>query len=363
MRQAEATEQWHRQDMFAATRPRSQSDPSSPDDHHEAMPRKASLRVGHLHTRIMPHSEQLGHPQAVLPPPPAGVSQGYSQVAPPALPPPPPAGGLLQTVPHGNQQAGPAEGVPQGPHQVPQGTQVSQVPPQVPQGPLQLPQGPAQLPQVSPQSQQPEQPLSPVSNDKTVSRAISRPRATIKPSLLDAGPEQLLPPPSGKFSWEGWTPTKITHSSHTVSSPPPPLSPIATGPSLSPPPGMSSPPPPTSSSPMPQVTNEQMETPPSSPVVKTPTQTPPQSPPQSPTEDVVRRQPKRTGERPRSTGDVKVSSQSDASIGSSEGSIKSEGKKEMPPPPPPRNKRGHSRSSSLDLNKLFAAKAKESTGW
>lgn len=345
VRPTEATDDWCRQDEFAASRPRSFSDPSSFDEYHESLPRKASLQAG-FHVQGVVTS-QKGHVMPVLPSPTAGATQPHSQVVQPILPPPPAAGGLLQILPQGNNQAGLAQGLFPGSPQLAQGAQVLQNSSQVPQNAF--------------QAQQSEQASASISNEKTVSHAISRPRAAVKPSLLDAGPEQLLPPPSGKFSREGWTPTKITHSSHTASSPPPPLNPIATGPSLSPPPGASSPTPPASTSPVPQGTHVQKETPPSSPVTQTPTQTPTQSPPQSPSAEVTHRPSRRSGERPRSMGDVKVSSPSD-SVSSSQELEKPKEKKEMPPPPPPRNKRGHSRSSSLDLNKLFAAKAKEKMG-
>ena len=185
---------------------------------------------------------------------------------------------------------------------------------------------------------------------------IARPRATVKPSLLDALPGQLLPPPSGKQTRDGWTPTsKFIYQAD-------PLSP---GPVDSPP-----------SSP-----EEETPTSPLSPELRK-TPSPPPSPPpppqiqeaedeERPKEDtgkgVVFRANRRSGERPRSTGDVKISNQSDPSSSTmpaddeSQSSASSEGRRE-PPPPPPRNKKGHSRSSSLDLNKLFATKAKESKG-
>ena len=316
VRPTETRDDWNRQEEFAASKPRSFSDPSSNEDYQMDVPRKSSLHAGyHAQPALTSHK---GHAVTVLPPP--GGTQIHSQVLPPILPPPPTAGGLLQCLPQGTNQAGLTQGVLQGPPPVNQGAQITSNSTQVSQNAF--------------QTQLPEQAISPVSNEKTVSHAISRPRASVKPSLLDAGPEQLLPPPSGKFSREGWTPTKITHSSHTVSSPPPPLNPIATGPSLSPPPGSSSPTPSTSTSPGPQGTGEE-KTPPSSPVVKTPTGTPKQSPPQSPAGKVVRRSSKRLGERPRSMGDVKVSSTSDASFNTSQEFENPKDKKETTPTPPP----------------------------
>lgn len=69
----------------------------------------------------------------------------------------------------------------------------------------------------------------------------------------------------------------------------------------------------------------------------------------------------------RSAGDVNDIEHlpsSDGSAGSTptNSSIGSDGKKEPPPPPPRRKEKGHSRSSSLDLNKLFGPKSKETRG-
>lgn len=197
-------------------------------------------------------------------------------------------------------------------------------------------------------------PTSP-SQAVTTEIEIARPRATVKPSLLDALPGQLLPPPSGKQTRDGWTPSNkfIYQASEAVS-----------------PEGSSSPP----SSP-----EEDTPTSPLSPDNrKTPSPPPlPQSQEEGEEEDkqpkedagkgVVFRTNRRSGERPRSTGDVQSSNQSDPSSprtpgdDESQSSVSSEGRKE-PPPPPPRNKKGHSRSSSLDLNKLFATKAKDNKG-
>ena len=188
------------------------------------------------------------------------------------------------------------------------------------------------------------QAVPPMSPGHTGTSEIARPRAIAKPSLLDAAPGQLLPPPSGKQAREGWTPTKPGH--HMVKHPPAPLCPQLASPPLSP-----------------------GSTPPSSPLTTVPASPPPSPPPHSeeaedqeePEHEVVTHRPsKRIGERPRSTGDVnKVVPKDEGATGTSNPEA-SEGKKE-PPPPPPR-KKGHSRSSSLDLNKLFAAKAKENLG-
>ncbi|XP_078375123.1 uncharacterized protein LOC144658558 isoform X2 [Oculina patagonica] len=189
-------------------------------------------------------------------------------------------------------------------------------------------------------------PTSP-SQAVTAEIEIARPRAVIKPSLLDARPGQLLPPPSGKQAREGWTPTsKFIYQGHGPSSSPPsspeedtPTSPLS-------PDGLKTP------SPPPLAQEEEEEERPKEDDGK---------------EEVVYRVNRRSGERPRSTGDVKINNKNESSLPSTpvdeEGpsSVSSEGKKD-PPPPPPRNKKGHSRSSSLDLNKLFATKAKENRG-
>lgn len=204
---------------------------------------------------------------------------------------------------------------------------------------------------------------SPLSPGPTVS--IERPRAVAKFSLLDAQPGQLLPPPSGKYS--GWTPTKPERkgsysgesdedtdedSDEDEDKDSRPMSP-----------GQAMPVP----VPMPPVpedsTPESPPTPPASPQPGSPV--PPAVLPDP--EQVTRRLSKKSSERPRSAGDlneVKPLSPNDSSAGSTptNSSIGSDGKKEPPPPPPPRNKKGHSRSSSLDLNKLFASKGKESRG-
>ncbi|XP_029187078.2 ralBP1-associated Eps domain-containing protein 1-like isoform X2 [Acropora millepora] len=200
-------------------------------------------------------------------------------------------------------------------------------------------------------------PLSP-SQAVTAEIEIARPRATVKPSLLDALPGQLLPPPSGKQTRDGWTPTSKTTFIYQAS-------PHHTD-------GLSS---------------DALSTPPSSPDEDTPTsplspdnrKTPSPPPPEAPKADeeeppkedpekvVVVRPSRKSAERPRSTGDVNSSLQSEANSPRSPGgdgsqsSASSDGRKE-PPPPPPRNKKGHSRSSSLDLNKLFATKSKENRG-
>ena len=196
----------------------------------------------------------------------------------------------------------------------------------------------------SPHTQQTEVsqtgPISP-SQAVTAEIEIARPRAAVKPSLLDALPGQLLPPPSGKQTRDGWTPTnKFIYQSSPPSSPEDetPTSPLSPGERKTP-----SPPP----------------TPPRVAEEEEPTK-------EDTSKEVVFRANRRSGERPRSTGDVQTSNQDDCasptSPGDSEsqGSVSSEGRRE-PPPPPPR-KKGHSRSSSLDLNKLFAAKAKENRG-
>lgn len=187
---------------------------------------------------------------------------------------------------------------------------------------------------------------------------IARPRAAVKPSLLDALPGQLLPPPSGKQTRDGWTPTGKTKFIYQAT-------PDQTD----------------------ALSSDALSTPPSSPEEDTPTsplspdnrKTPSPTPlevaeeeeKESAKEDsekvVVFRASRRSGERPRSTGDVKSSNQSEVNSprtprdDESQSSLSSEGRRE-PPPPPPRNKKGHSRSSSLDLNKLFATKSKENRG-
>lgn len=176
--------------------------------------------------------------------------------------------------------------------------------------------------------------------------------------MLDALPGQLLPPPSGKQTRDGWTPTSKTTFIYQAS-------PHHTD-------GLSS---------------DALSTPPSSPDEDTPTsplspdnrKTPSPPPPEEPKADeeeppkedpekvVVVRPSRKSSERPRSTGDVSSSLQSEAdsprspTVDGSQSSASSDGRKE-PPPPPPRNKKGHSRSSSLDLNKLFATKTKENRG-
>lgn len=197
-------------------------------------------------------------------------------------------------------------------------------------------------------------PLSPT--HVTAEIEIARPRAAVKPSLLDALPGQLLPPPSGKQARDGWTPTnkfiyqaspRQKDSSSPEPSESPPSSPEEDTPTspLSPE-GMRTP------SPPPLAQEEQEEEEPKEEAGK---------------EEVVYRVNRRSGERPRSTGDVKLNTKSDSGLVTTpveeegQSSVSSEGKKD-PPPPPPRNKKGHSRSSSLDLNKLFATKAKENRG-
>jgi len=184
-------------------------------------------------------------------------------------------------------------------------------------------------------------PTSP-SQAVTAEIEIARPRATVKPSLLDVLPGQLLPPPSGKQARDGWTPTsKFSYQSSSPPSSPEeetPASPLSLEGRKTP-----SPPPPTQ-----EVELEEQ-------------------PKEDAGKGVVFRANRRSGERPRSTGDVKSSNQSEPSSPTtpaddeSQNSVSSEGRRE-PPPPPPRNKKGHSRSSSLDLNKLFATKAKENKG-
>ena len=201
-----------------------------------------------------------------------------------------------------------------------------------------MPQSSAQQAEV-PQSG----PMSP-NQGVTAEIEIARPRATVKPSLLDVLPGQLLPPPSGKQARDGWTPTsKFIYQ--------------GSGPSSSPP---SSPEEDTPTSPL---SPEQRETP-SPPPLQQEEEEEEQPKKDTVKEEVVFRVNRRSGERPRSTGDVKIDSKSEASLPSTpadeegQSSVSSEGRKD-PPPPPPRNKKGHSRSSSLDLNKLFATKAKE----
>ena len=196
----------------------------------------------------------------------------------------------------------------------------------------------------SPHTQQTEVPQTgPTSPSQAVTAEIeiARPRAAVKPSLLDALPGQLLPPPSGKQTRDGWTPTsKFIYQSSPPSSPEDetPTSPLSPGERKTP-----SPPP----------------TPPRVAEEEEPTK-------EDASKEVVFRANRRSGERPRSTGDVQTSNQDDCASptspgdNESQGSVSSEGRRE-PPPPPPR-KKGHSRSSSLDLNKLFAAKAKENRG-
>ena len=184
---------------------------------------------------------------------------------------------------------------------------------------------------------------------------IARPRATVKPSLLDVLPGQLLPPPSGNQTRDGWTPTnKFIYqasphqndmSPETLSSPP------------------SSPEEETPTSPL-SPDNRKTPSPPPLPTEEVEKE---ELPKEDPEKGVVFRANRKSGERPRSTGDVKSSIHSEPSSprspgdDKSESSVSSEGRKD-PPPPPPRNKKGHSRSSSLDLNKLFASKAKENKG-
>ena len=197
-------------------------------------------------------------------------------------------------------------------------------------------------------------PTSP-SQAVTAEIEIARPRATVKPSLLDVLPGQLLPPPSGKQTRDGWTPTnKFIYqasprqndmSPETLSSPP------------------SSPEEETPTSPL-SPDNRKTPSPPPSPTEEVEKE---ELPKEDPGKGVVFRANRKSGERPRSTGDVKSSNHSEPSSprtpedDKSQSSVSSEGRKE-PPPPPPRNKKGHSRSSSLDLNKLFASKAKENKG-
>lgn len=191
--------------------------------------------------------------------------------------------------------------------------------------------------------------------------SIERPRAAAKFSLLDAQPGQLLPPPSGKFG--GWTPTKPDRkdsysgesdedtdedSDEEEDKDSRPMSPGQT---------MPMPPVPEDNTP------ESPRTPPASPQRGSPVPQPVLPDP----EQVTRRLSKKSSERPRSAGDLNEvkplsSNESSAASTPTNSSIGSDGKKEPPPPPPPRNKKGHSRSSSLDLNKLFASKGKESRG-
>ena len=199
----------------------------------------------------------------------------------------------------------------------------------------------------------------PTSPNQSVTAEIARPRATVKPSLLDALPGQLLPPPSSKQAREGWTPTsKIIYQALSrqteVQSPEHLSSPLSS-------------PTPEATPDSPLSSDEERKTP--SPPLKVQEEEAVEALTEElhGEEEVVHRQNKRSGERPRSTGDVKSPPPLDSSSSStpldegSQGSASSEGRRE-PPPPPPRNKKGHSRSSSLDLNKLFAAKAKESRG-
>ena len=200
-----------------------------------------------------------------------------------------------------------------------------------------MPQSPTQQGEVSQAG-----PTSP-GQGVTAEIEIARPRATVKPSLLDVLPGQLLPPPSGKQARDGWTPSKFIYQ--------------GSGPSSSPP---SSPEEDTPTSPL---SPEQRKTP-SPPPLQQEKEEEEQPKEDTAKEEVVYRVNRRSGERPRSTGDVKIDHKSEASSPSTPGdeesqsSVSSEGRKD-PPPPPPRNKKGHSRSSSLDLNKLFATKAKE----
>lgn len=197
-------------------------------------------------------------------------------------------------------------------------------------------------------------PMSPT--QVTAEIEIARPRAAVKPSLLDALPGQLLPPPSGKQARDGWTPTNkfIYQASPRQKD------------SGSPEPSESPPSSPEEDTPTSPLSPEGMRTP-SPPSLAQEEQEDEQPKEEAGKEEVVYRVNRRSGERPRSTGDVKLNTKSDSSLVTTpveeEGpsSVSSEGKKD-PPPPPPRNKKGHSRSSSLDLNKLFATKAKENRG-
>ncbi|XP_032219479.2 ralBP1-associated Eps domain-containing protein 1 isoform X2 [Nematostella vectensis] len=178
---------------------------------------------------------------------------------------------------------------------------------------------------------------------------IERPRASAKISLLDSAPGQLLPPPSGKFAREA---IKESDSDSDTSDSSPPTSPTQQSPLET-----------TPVLPLPEkVTPEPGTTTPPSPPPDSPKSVAPPAL-RSTAEKVVMRQQRKSGERPRSAGDVNhIVPMDDSTPGSttpSDGSQGSHGQKDPPPPPPPRNKRGHSRSSSLDLNKLFAAKAKE----
>ena len=179
---------------------------------------------------------------------------------------------------------------------------------------------------------------------------IARPRATVKLSLLDALPGQLLPPPSGKQARDGWTPTsKFIYQKDPTS------------------PGHSSSPPssPEEGTPTSPLSPEGRETP--SPPLVQEIEEEERPKEDAGKEEVVYRVNRRSGERPRSTGDVKISNKNESSLPTTpvdeegQSSVSSEGRRD-PPPPPPRNKKGHSRSSSLDLNKLFATKAKENKG-
>ena len=169
----------------------------------------------------------------------------------------------------------------------------------------------------------------------------------MKPSLLDVLPGQLLPPPSGKQARDGWTPTsKFIYQ--------------GSGPSSSPP---SSPEEDTPTSPL----SPELRKTPSPPLLQQEVEEEEQPKQDTVKEEVVYRVNRRSGERPRSTGDVKIDNKNEASLPSTpvdeegQSSVSPEGRRD-PPPPPPRNKKGHSRSSSLDLNKLFATKAKENKG-
>lgn len=206
-------------------------------------------------------------------------------------------------------------------------------------------------------TQQAEVPTSPT-QAVTAEIEIARPRAAVKPSLLDALPGQLLPPPSGKQARDGWTPT----SKFIYQASPRQKDSGSPEPSESPP---SSPEEDTPTSPLSPEGRKTPSPPPPPPAQEVEEEEQPKE--EAGKEEVVYRVNRRSGERPRSTGDVKLTIKSDPSLVTTpveeegQSSVSSEGRRD-PPPPPPRNKKGHSRSSSLDLNKLFAAKAKENRG-
>ncbi|KXJ10106.1 RalBP1-associated Eps domain-containing protein 1 [Exaiptasia diaphana] len=193
---------------------------------------------------------------------------------------------------------------------------------------------------------------------------IPRPKAT-NISLIDSRPGQLLPPPQpGQFPT--WTPTKAGQDSDSAESDDDDSEKSSDDEDESRPlsPGQTVPPPP-----MPPLTEDETKedeeeeeegipTPPSTPKDETPQPVFPD------VAQVTRRLSKKSFDRPRSAGDVNDIVPLPSSDGSAEStptnsSIGSDGKKEPPPPPPRRKEKGHSRSSSLDLNKLFGPKSKE----